>query len=856
MDPELPTQTVFKPGTQLGPYRIEAPLGDGGMGEVFSGVDTRLGRPVAIKIAHRQFSDRFEREAKAISALNHPHICTLYDVGATPSGSSYLVMELVEGDTLAARFRKGALPMEQVLRLGAEMADALAAAHAKGITHRDLKPGNIMLAKSGVKVLDFGLARSTHDDTLTLTNAVVGTLAYMAPEQREGRLCDARTDIYALGLILAEMATGKRRSTEGLTGTFAHIVELCLANDPDARWQSVQDIRMELEWAGKSPPVAGPTGTAPRAASRAPWIIAAAVGAAAVSAGIFWVRKPSPPTSVRTAQFVLSLEAQAKNVDKNFMVAPSPDGKTFVYTGDTAEGGTALWVRQVDSVNAVLLPGTRGASSAFWSPDGRWIGFYTTGKLKKISPSGGSPVTIASLPGVQDPAWGPQGDILYRPGNRAALFSISESGGLPRQVTRLNTALTENSHRFPVFLPDGRRFLFTTRCGQRDKNALYIGSLDGSPVKRVMPLESSAAFVPGKAGGQGTLFYYREGALVARRFDPDRGAASEPVTVIDGVDYAPASINAFFRVSSDGTAVVIRPAGSFNDQLTWFNRDGSQAGTLGSPGEIDQPRLSPDGSRVAFTRPDAQSGNRDVWSLEIVRGILTRLTLNVANDWFPVWSPDGNRLLFGSDRGGGTEIAPFLKMSMEPVSEESPLPGTEPPLDWSRDGKWIAMGTKNIWIAPTSGDRTPFQFLATPFHQGDPRFSPDGEWIAYSSDESGRTEVYVRPFHGGPAAPEGKVQISSQGGDYPVWGPTGQELFFMAADSNIDVANTRNPGRSGSVPLPTRLFRPCADTEPFSKAGSGYEYNFDTRDGRRFLVNCLVNNPGRFIVLLNWAGLK
>ncbi len=851
MDPELPTQTVFTPGMQLGPYRIEAPLGAGGMGEVFRGLDTRLGRPVAIKFAYRHFNDRFEREAKAISALNHPHICTLYDVGATPSGSSYLVMELVEGDTLAARLGKGALPMQEVLKFGAEIADALALAHGKGITHRDLKPGNIMISRNGIKVLDFGLARSADDETLTLANAVPGTPAYMAPEQRQGRACDARTDIYALGLILAEMATGKRQTTEGLTGNFAHIVELCLALDPKDRWHSAGDVGLQLAWAGESPPAAS------RASSRTPWIVAALACAAAVGAGLFLWFKPTAPGAERAASFVLSLENQAKNVDKNFMVLPSPDGKTFVYPGDTSQGETALWVRRVNSVNAVLLQGTQAATAPFWSPDGRWIGFYTGGKLKKISPSGGSAVTIASLAGFQDPAWGSQGDILFRPDNRNGLFTISEAGGSPKQVTRLNAQLTENSHRFPAFLPDGRHFLFTTRCGQRDKNALYMGSLDEPSVKRVMPLESSAAFVPGKAGGAGTLFYYREGALVARRFDSNRGETiGDAVTVADGVDYAAASINAFFRVSSDGSVVVIRPAGSFSDQLTWFNRDGGQAGTLGPPGDIDQPRLSPDGSRVAFTRPDAQSGNRDVWSLEIARGILTRLTLNVANDWFPVWSPDSKQLLFGSDREGGPNVTPFLKMSLEPVSGEAALPGTDSPLDWSRDGKWITLGTKDIWVAPASGDRTPFKYLATQFREGDARFSPDGAWIAYSSNESGSTEVYVRPFHGGPASAEGKVQISSQGGDYPVWGPSGQELYFMADNSDIYAADTRNLGHSGGVPVPVRLFRPCPDAEPFSKPGPGYEYNFDSRDGRRFLVNCLVTSPGKFIVMLNWAGLK
>ncbi|HEY1755512.1 MAG TPA: protein kinase [Bryobacteraceae bacterium] len=852
MDAE--TQTLFMPGTVLGPYRIEGLLGSGGMGQVFRGVDTRLGRPVAIKLAHGRFGNRFEREAQAISALNHPHICTLYDVGAAPSGPGYLVMELVQGETLAARLKKGALPMNQVLRFGAEIADALAAAHAKGIIHRDLKPGNIMLARSGVKVLDFGLARSTQDETLTFADAVIGTPAYMAPEQREGRACDARTDIYALGLILTEMATGKRQAAQALGGSFGHIVERCLADDPENRWQSAHDVKFDLEWAAKAP--AGTSSRRPSAYLA--WIVAMLGCVAAFSVGALFLRRPSTPPAERTARFVLSLEAEAKDVGADMMVLPAPDGKTFVYSGTGPDGGAVLWLRPVDSVDPRLLPGTQNASLPFWSPDGRWIGFYADGKLKKISPAGGSPVTIASLPGFQDPVWGAQGDILYRTSNRTALYSIRDSGGAPRQVTQLNASLTENSHRFPWFLPDGRRFLFTSRCAQRDRSALYIASLDNPEVKRVMALESEAAFVPTLNSASGALFYYRDGSVVVRHFDPDKGEVSgEPVAVMDGVDYAAASIHAYFRVSADGSAIVIRPTGSSNHQLTWFSRDGSQTATLGPPGSIGQPRISPDGSRVAFDRPDDQTGNRDVWSLEIARGILTRLTLNVANDWYPVWSPDSKQLLFGSDRGGGTAMPPFLKESIDAGSEEAPLPGDGPPFDWSRDGKWISLGrTNGIWIAPTSGDRAPFKFLANSSRELDGRFSPDGKWIAYSSNESGRSEVYVRPFHGAPASAEGKVQISNKGGDYPVWGPSGQELFFMAGDSNIYAADTRNLGRTGSVPLPSRLFRPCPETQPNSKIGLGYEYNFDTRDGENFLVDCLATPPGRFVVLLNWPGLK
>jgi Tol biopolymer transport system component len=464
----------------------------------------------------------------------------------------------------------------------------------------------------------------------------------------------------------------------------------------------------------------------------------------------------------------------------------SPDGRFFVFGGTNEEGATSLWIRPLDSSEATPLPGTAGGQEPIWSPDGRWIGFYADGKLKKVSTTGGQPQTIAALPGLQDAAWGAHGDIIFRPSNRQPLFRISESGGTPTQLTQLNAALAENSHRAPSFLPDGRRFLFTSRCAAPENNALYLGSLDSPDVRRVMPIASKAIYVPAPNGGPGSLLYYREGNLEARAFDPDgETLVGDPQLVIDGVDYNAASIAAFFEASREGRVIVVRPAGAGNTQLTWFDRNGEQTGTLGAPGNFLQPRISPRGDRVSFTRPDDKTGNRDVWTIEVARGIAAPLTVNPANDWHGVWAPDATRMVFDSDRGGGPEGALYIKKSIDAGAEESllvdaPMGG---PTDWSRDGRWIAYGPLQIASAP--GDRPPFRFLATPFRNGAGRFSPDGKWLAYTSDETGRFEVFVRPFAGAPAAAGGKIQLSASGGDFPSGGRTDRSSTSCRAISRF-----------------------------------------------------------------------
>ncbi len=848
----------LSPGDHLGPYEIAASLGAGGMGAVYRARDTRLGRDVAIKVSPDHFSDRFEREARAVAQLNHPHICTLHDVGP-----NYLVMELVEGETLASRLKKGALPIEQVLKYGAEISDALSAAHAKGIVHRDLKPANIMIAKAGVKVLDFGLAKTPQDETITLTNAVMGTPAYMAPEQRSGKECDARTDIFALGLVLYEMATGRRAAQDQYQPTLhlpeklAHVIERCLAQDPDDRWASAKDVEAELKWASRRP--------APELTQKPHhwrWIVAAfAVAAAGFASAWKWLPHATAPEPAIATQFTLSFKAgedAGLNTGIENLPAPSPDGRYLVLLGNSANGRSQLWIRPIDSMEVHPLSGTQGASGgAFWSPDGRWIGFVADNKLKKVSPSGGSPVTIAAGWRAAWMAWGAHGDILFATNNRAPLFRISDSGGTPVQVTHLDPSRTENSHRYPQFLPDGRRFLFTARCGQREFNALFLGSLDTGRVKRLMPVDSNVQYVPARGNRPGVLLYYRDGAVVARRFSAEREEVfGEPFPAFDGVAYQPASIAAFFRVSNDGRLATVQPSGATDTALVWHERDGRQSGQLGPRGNYLQPRISPDGGRLAYTGADPQTGNRDLFVMEIPRGTISRLTTNVANDWNPVWSPDGKQLLFGSDRDGGPLNLSYLKKSIDSGAAEVRFPGAEP-YDWSRDGRWLSLsGLRQpaIYIAGATQDAKPFTYLDTPFQEGDARFSPDGKWISYVSNESGQYEVYVRPFTGGPAPSEGKLQVSNGGGDYPVWKPDGGELYFLGIDSWLYAVNTIGLGRSVQAPNPVRLFHACAMTTTASAAASNqmYAYPYDTHDGKRFLFNCNAEPSSQFTVLLNW----
>ena len=826
-------------GNRLGPYEIAASIGSGGMGEVYRAVDTRLNRSVAIKVAHDQFDERFAREARAIAQLNHPNICTLYDVGP-----NFLVMELVEGHTLAATLDGGAVPLDQALRYGAQIADALAAAHAKGIVHRDLKPGNVMVTKTGIKVLDFGLAKTPTDETVTQTKAIIGTPAYMAPEQRQGLDADSRTDIYALGLVLREMISGQRSlPLTGVPTQIVHVVERCVHIDPAERWQSASDVKRELEWAAT---IREPAPAAGRP-SRIAWVVAGLACLGMLAIGVAYLRR-APLTAPLTTRFTMSLEKEMGGT--NAFPVPSPSGDLLVFTGLGSDDRTSLWIRALNSAEAVRLPATEGAEDPVWSPDGRWIAFYADGKLKKISPRGGAPLTIATLSGFQNAAWGPHGDIIFRPSNREPLFRIRDSGGSPQPLTRLNASLTENSHRYPQFLPDGRRFLFTSRCADRTNNALYLGSLDSPTVTRVMPAQSAVRYVH-TAGNAGAILFYRDGALLQQPFDAEAGSpVGEPTVIIDRVGYNAPSIQARFATSAEGRLLIVQSEEPLATRLTWFNRDGAEAGTLGGAAMYYHVRLAPAGDRIAYSAPDPQTGNRDLFSIEIARGITTRLTTHVANDWFPVWSPDGRRLVFGTDREGGADDAAYMKLSMDAGSGESRLvaPPAEP-YDWSADGTWIAYWRANdIYVGRSSGNVEPFPFIKTDAREINPRFSPDGKWIVYNSNESGRMEAYVRPFAGERTEPAGALRVSSNGAEYGAWSPSGQEIFYVTRDSAVFSVDTRQLGRAQTLPPPVRLFSACTRTGGITTDNMRVQ----TNDGQRFLVNCRVEPPGRFTVLMNW----
>ena len=606
----------------------------------------------------------------------------------------------------------------------------------------------------------------------------------MAPEQLEGKEADHRTDIFAFGAVVYEMATGQRAfcgdSQASLIGAILkdqpvavstlepmcppaldRLVMTCLAKDPEERWQSAGDLSRELAWTREQPAQTGTDAAPPRSPARLPWAVAMIAAAAALVALLLPEQTVVPPPSA----FVVSLEAEISRIGQSgfaSMPLPSPDGRSLVFRGNGPEDETMLWIRSLESVQARQLAGTEGATGAvIWSPDGAWIGFFADGRLKKIRPDGGPPETIAELRGFQSADWGSQGDIVYRARNREPLYVIHETGGSPRQVTQLDADLTENSHRGPEFLPDGRRFLFTSRCAERDNNALWVASLDSSERRRLMPAEAHVSYVPPRTGRPAALFYYSGGALLARPFDAIGEAfIGEPIVATQDVNYVAASISAGFRVSGDGSVIVVRPAGGDEAQLTWFRRDGEEIGTVGPRGRPGQPRISPNGDGVLFTATSPRNGNRDVWYTEFGRGITTSLTTQIANDWHPVWSPDGRQILFASDRDGGNSI--YLKTSLDPGAGEEPIPElVGAPQDWSRDGRWMSyFRGQDVWVTSLSGVAETFPFLETSAWESNLRFSPDGRWVAYSSNETGRWEVHVRPFDGGPAGTEGRIQIS------------------------------------------------------------------------------------------------
>ncbi|MFY9560111.1 MAG: protein kinase [Terriglobales bacterium] len=874
-------------GKMLGPYEIQSPLGAGGMGEVYRARDSRLARTVAIKVLPEHLSEnpeakeRLDREARAISSLSHPNICHLYDVGQQ-DGVSFLVMEYLEGETLADRLRKGPLPLEQVLKCGIEICEGLEKAHRSGVVHRDLKPGNIMLTKSGAKLMDFGLAKpavpasppssgltqtlATPQHPLTAEGMVVGTFQYMSPEQVEGKEADARSDIFALGAVLYEMVTGKR-AFEGKTtaSTIAAIlaadpppistvqplsppalegtVKSCLAKDPDERLQSAHDVKLQLKWMAEnasSSRLATASPTARKRWDRVPWLIAGLLLLLLLGGAGWWLRGRETPSAM---YFNSSLPFPAA------YVALSPDGRRLALVAYSDQANkNVLWIHQVGSRGATVVPGTEGAFYPFWAPNGRSVGFFADGKLKTIDvASGRSAQVVADAPFGRGGSWNRDGVILFTPDAWSGLYRVPSSGGTPVAVTKPDVSQSQVSHRWPVFLPDGRHFLYLA-CnfsGRLDKNLIYVGALDSDEERVIVSASSNASYAE-----PGYLLYWRDNALVAQRFDLHNYALTgEPRIVSDAVQYFPQTNLAVFAVA--GKTLVAQTSagkGASKSQLIWFDRHGKQVGTVGPPDLVANPKLSPDGRRVAVDQTDTDARHVNIWIHELNNDATARLGFGPWLEQVTVWSPDGKQVLYTSNEKLFFSL--YLKNADGSGSAQNVMDFGTPqqgPWDWSRDGKYLLVRKeRELWYL-TMSDRKAQPLLQSPWLIRNAQFSPDGKFVAYASSETGNWEVYVSPF------PDfgSKWQVSRGGGEEPRWRRDGKELFYLVPDGRLMAAEVKTGARfeagSPSVLFVTHPRQPISAMDFFS-----YDV---TSDGQKFLVNSKVDtsNSTPLSVILNWS---
>jgi Tol biopolymer transport system component/predicted Ser/Thr protein kinase len=898
-----PLASRLAPGTKLGHFEIQQLLGRGGMGEVYRARDSRLNRTIAIKILPRHLSgqldlrERFEREARAISALNHPHICTLYDVGRE-DGLDFLAMEYLDGETLEKRLARGALPIDQVLRYAAEVADALVLAHRQGVLHRDLKPSNIMLTKSGAKVLDFGLAKvqavksgagiTRPASTLTEEGVILGTLQYMAPEQLEGKDADARTDIFAFGTVLYEMAAGQKtfkgesrasliaaileHEPEPLTAlkpmipaAVERVVTKALAKDPDARWQSSRDLKDELEW------IAGQRGAAatigPHVTKKAgmAWLAAGIFAAAAIVYAFLYFRER--PAEQQLIRFSI---APPERVVFSDPFAISPDGTRLALIASVSGGEPSIWVHRLDSINEQALPGTEGAEQPFWSPDSESIAFFAQGELKRVEISSGSVQTLCHAPGDDGGTWNRDGIILFT--HNQVLYKVAAGGGSATPVTQLNPGNEDVLHLWPQFLPDGQHFLYSAQNVAHRTDGIYVGALDSKETKRILDTHWMAVYVPSSRASQGYLLFVRNGNLMAQQFDTNRyQLLGNSVPVAEGafdVQHSPE-----FTASVNGI-LAYRPVGSVKTQLTWFDRSGKALGKLGLTMQDADAAISPDGRRVAVSRASTASENsqitfngtptpNDIWVLELKQGIASRLTFDSSAGW-PIWSPDGTHVAFASNRDGVLNI--YQKPANGAGTQELLLNSSEDkaPSDWSRDGRFLAYSVPkpttfwDIWVLPVTGDKAQFPFVQTQFSEGDAKFSPDGRWVVYQSNESGEWAVYVRPFDTDAvrrnAAFAGKWRISEGEGHWPRWAKGGNEILYLGSNTKVMAVDV-NAKSSDAEHGPT--FDASVPKLLFNVSAYGLHSFTATADGQRFLINTKVGEEKSpsVTVVLNWPAL-
>ena len=864
-------------GETLAHYRVEEKLGAGGMGEVYRAADTKLHRDVAIKVLPPEFSGdperiaRFEREAQVLASLNHPNIAAIY--GLEESGDlHYLVLEYVPGETLA-----GPLPAGEALRIAHQITDALEAAHEKGIMHRDLKPANIKVTPEGkVKVLDFGLAKAFAGDPArqdpsqsptmsaspTRVGVIMGTAAYMSPEQASARPLDRRTDIWSFGCVLYELLSGRQAfGCQTLSDTLSavlsrepdwtrlpasappgveRLLRRCLQKDPSRRLRDIGDAWSETE----QEPVAGPRG-APRWRTALPWALAAMLAAVTI-----WslTRAPAPaPRPVAT--LVMPLAQSLVTSGGGGPLAFSPDGRRLVYIGGSGESHQ-LFLRELNRLEATPLTGTDGAGHPFFSPDGQWIGFFAQGRLKKISVSGGAALPICDVSDDRGASWGSDGTIVFSPGFNSGLSKVPAAGGSPQVVTKPDFASGEISHRWPHVLPGGKAVLFTIKTAgitSFDDARIAVQRLDSGERRILVEGGTDGRYVPG-----GHLVYIREGKLLAARFDLARlQVTGPPVAVLDGVMPADTGGIAYFTFSQDGSLAYATGSGALGDSLAWVDRQGASRPLPAPPREYLDLRFSPDGRRLvlAITAP-----NDDIWTYDLERDSLTRLTFANGNSRFPIWTPDGKRVTYGSEQPGRA-LNLFWKPADGSGAEERLAESEfrQYPTSWSPDGRVLAFSQRHpktggdVWLLSMEDKRAARPLLNSPYNESEARFSPDGRWLAYVSDETGRSEVYVRPFPAG----GGKSQVSTDGGAEPVWAPNGRELFYRNGDRVMAVAVAAQP--SFSAARPAELFVRKGFSAPPGWESAAYDV---APDGRSFLMikPSEYRGPRQLSVVLNWFG--
>ncbi len=869
------------------------------MGEVYRARDTRLARDVAIKVLTAGVTDperlsRFEQEARAAAALNHPNILAVFDLG-THEDAPYIVMELLEGETLRERLEGGPIPVRKAIDYAAQIAHGLAAAHEKGIVHRDIKPENVFVTSDErVKILDFGLAKLTQVET-ALTSAsmmvtgvrhtapgmLMGTVAYMSPEQVRGSAADPRSDIFALGAVLYEMIAGQvafQRETTAETVTavlrdeppgpvvpgrpaLEALIRRCLEKHPSARFQSALDVAFALESMATGSD-SGPTPSPPPASRSREWIAwtvaALSLVAAATMAWSAYVR--TPPESATAMSFNV-LPPPGWQIDPagetSQLVAVSPDGLTLAFGARNEDGRPQLWVRPLASLEARPIAGTEGGRSPFWSPDGRWLGFFADNKLKKVELPGGIPVTLCEAPSGTSAAWSAEGVILFSqlspfsqggtsPGAQG-LRKVSDAGGTPTAITTVGEG--ERGHSRPFFLPDNRHFIFSAGSTARSAEALrtvFVAELDSPGRTRLLTTDS---LIVSYAAGH--LLFLRGTTLVAQPFDPMTLTLSgEPMPIAEGIGAGAVGGGDRFGVFSASSGVLAYQA-SANvavHQLAWFDRSGRELGLLGEPASHQSIEMLPGDQRAVMSVVDPVRRTRDIWTVDLARGVRSRFTFDPAEERRAIGSPDGRLIAFNSNRSGALEI--YSKSASGAGSEELMFGDgrSKDPLDWSPDGRFVLFrvatdtAANDIMALPTAGESKPVPVLATPFDETNAKLSPDGRWLAYTSDESGRFEVYVTSFPGA----SGKWQVSTDGGDFPRWRGDGRELYYMAPGNVVTAVAVAGTGAAVTVEQPRALFKTNPPNQP------GYPYAV-TGDGQRFLVNTNLAAPNPLTVIVNWT---